>query len=111
MLAAIASADLAHPVSKIVAESDSASCREDMLTRNSHITKEVKRVPLSQILADLMRHYILTNKWAVNCKDAPVWFVNDELYVVWASAIPDLLEDMNTMGYMIRKCLKCWPEP
>ncbi|MFA0356913.1 MobH family relaxase [Vibrio breoganii] len=103
MLAAIASADLAHPVSKIVAEADSASGREDMLTRNSHITKEVKRVPLSQILADLMRHYILTNKWTVNCKDAPVWFVNDELYVVWGTAIPDLLEDMNAMGYMIPK--------
>ncbi|GAD89965.1 hypothetical protein VHA01S_030_00400 [Vibrio halioticoli NBRC 102217] len=101
MLSAVANADLSHPVSKIVAEADSASARKDMLTKNSHITKEVKRAPLSEILADLMKHYVLTNKWDINRKDAPVWFVNEDLYVVWSSAIPDLLEDMHAMGYMI----------
>lgn len=101
MLAAIAKGGLEHPTSKIVAECDSESVKTDMFTKNSNITKEVTKVPLSELLTMLMKHFILTKHWNINKKNAPVWFVNDKLYVVWTTAIPDLIESMINTGYSI----------
>ena len=101
MLASVAKSTIDHPMTKIVAEADSESARRDIFARNSHITKEIKQVPLSELLCDLMKHYVLTNKWLVNAGNAPVWYVNGELYVVWPVAVPQLFEAMIEAGYRI----------
>lgn len=101
MLASVGKTSLSHPMPQIVAEADSASAKADMFSRNSHITKEIKKVPLSELLCDLMRHYILTGKWKVNEKNSVVWFVGEQLYIVWNNAVPELVEEMVGAGYMI----------
>lgn len=101
MLASVGKTNMSHPMPQIVAEADSASTKADMFSRSSHITKEIKKVPLSELLCDLMRHYILTGKWAVNEKNAVVWFVNEHLYVVWNNAVPELIDEMVGAGYKI----------
>lgn len=101
MLNAVAKAGIEHPMTKIVAKSDSESTKKDMFHRSSHITKEVKKVPLSEMMCDLMRHYILSGQWEVNRKNAPVWYVEDKLYIVWDNVVPTLVEEMHSAGYLI----------
>lgn len=101
MLASVGKTNMSHPMPQIVAEADSASTKADMFSRRSHITKEIKKVPLSELLCDLIRHYILIGKWAINEKNAVVWYVNDQLYIVWNNAVPELVEEMIGAGYKI----------
>ncbi|ELA9367458.1 TraI domain-containing protein [Vibrio parahaemolyticus] len=101
MLNAVAKAGIEHPMSMIVATTDSESVKKDMFHRNSHITKEVKRVPLSEMLCDLMKHYILSGQWEINRKNAPVWYVDNALYIVWGHVVPFLVDDMHNAGYQI----------
>ncbi|WP_171980130.1 MobH family relaxase [Vibrio aestuarianus] len=101
MLNAVAKAGIEHPMSMIVAKTDSESVKKDMFHRNSHITKEVKRVPLSEMLCDLMKHYILSGQWEINRKNAPVWYVDNTLYIVWSHVAPILVDDMHNAGYQI----------
>ena len=101
MLASVAKSTIDHVMAKIVAEADSESARKDIFARNSHVTKEIKQVPLSELLCDLMKHYVLTNKWLVNAGNAPVWYVKGELYIVWPVAVPQLFEAMIEAGYRI----------
>ncbi|EGR0468553.1 hypothetical protein FG064_16275 [Vibrio cholerae] len=101
MLAAVGNNNMSHPMQQIVAEADSKSVKTDMFSRNSHITKEIKRVPLSELFCDLIKHYLLTNKWKVNEKNAYVWFVDDQLYIVWSNAVQELVEEMVGAGYKI----------
>ena len=101
MLASVGKTKMSHPMPQIIAEADSASTKADMFSRNSHITKEIKRVPLSELLCDLIRHYILIGKWKVNEKSAYLWFVEEQLYVVWNNAVPELIEEMVNAGYNI----------
>jgi hypothetical protein len=101
MLSSVAKTSFEHPMSKVIAECDSASAKADMFGSHSHITREVKRVALSELLCDLMKHYILTGKWKINCKNAPFWFVNNQLYVVWDSVVPTLIEEMQEAQYTI----------
>ncbi|NOI31830.1 MobH family relaxase [Vibrio coralliilyticus] len=103
MLASVGKTDLSHPMPKIVAEADSASTRADMFSRSSHITKELKRIPISEMLCDLMKHYLMKDTWKVNEKNAYVWFVDDHLYVVWNNAVPDLIQEISDAGYRIPK--------
>ncbi|WP_028865092.1 MobH family relaxase [Psychromonas aquimarina] len=101
MLASVASANAAHVLSKIVAESDSASVKQDMYNRNSHITKEMKRTPISLVLSDLIKHYIIIGRWEINKKNAKVWFIDDELYFVWNKIVPELVGELEKAGYTI----------
>jgi hypothetical protein len=101
MLASVGKTNMSHPMPQIIAEADSASTKADMFSRNSHITKEIKRVPLSELLCDLIRHYILIGKWKVNEKSAYLWFVEEQLYVIWNNAVPELVEEMVNAGYNI----------
>lgn len=99
MLASVGKTNLSHPMPMIIAEADSHSTKMDMLTRRSHITKELKRVSISEVLCDLIRHYIMTKKWKINEKGAYVWYVNEQLYVCWRNAAPELIEEMIEGGY------------
>lgn len=90
-----------HPMSNIVIKADSASVKDDLLNRNSHITKEMKRIPLSILLADLIKHKMVSDSWAINSKGAKVWFVNNELYLLWETAALELVEDLKDGGYSI----------
>ncbi|EOX3447454.1 MobH family relaxase [Vibrio cholerae] len=101
MLASVGNNNMSHPMQQIVAEADSKSVKADMFSRNSHITKEIKRVPLSELFCDLIKHYLLTNKWKVNEKNAYVWFVDEKLYIVWSNAVQELVEEMVGAGYKI----------
>lgn len=101
MLASVGKTNMSHPMPQIITEADSASTKADMFSRSSHITKEIKKVPLSELLCDLMLHYILTKKWKINEKNAEVWFVNDHLYIVWHNAVPELAAEMIGAGYSI----------
>jgi len=101
MLSAVAKAGLDHPMSKIVAESDSDSAIKDLFKRRSHITKELKQIPISEVLCDLMKHNLLTNKWLVNARSAQVWYVDKKLYLVWSAVVPLLVEEVLATGYTI----------
>lgn len=101
MLASVGKTNMSHPMPQIIAEADSASTKADMFSRNSHITKEIKRVPLSELFSDLIKHYLLTRKWRINEKSALVWFVDEQLYIVWSNAAPELVEEMNNAGYSV----------
>lgn len=101
MLAAIAKSSLDHPTSRIVAECDSASVNADMFTKNSPVTKEVTQLALSELLTVIMKHYILTETWTINKKNALVWFVDSKIYVVWDNAVADLIEKMNSGGFAV----------
>ncbi|MEZ8329202.1 MobH family relaxase [Vibrio splendidus] len=101
MLNAVAKGSVEHPMSRIVAESDSESTREDRYHRNSHITKEVKRIPLSDLMADSIKHKVLTGHFEVNRKGAKVWFVENKLYLIWHSIAPELIQEISDAGYSI----------
>ena len=101
MLNAVAKGSVEHPMSRIVAESDSESTREDRYHRNSHITKEVKRIPLSDLMADSIKHKVLTGHFEVNRKGAKVWFVENKLYLIWQSIAPELIQEISDAGYSI----------
>ncbi len=101
MLSAVAKAGLDHPMSKIVAESDSDSAIKDLFKRRSHMTKALKQIPISEVLCDLMKHNLLTNKWLVNARSAQVWYVDKQLYLVWSAVVPLLMEEVLATGYTI----------
>ncbi|WP_413694382.1 MobH family relaxase [Psychromonas sp. KJ10-2] len=101
ILSTVSSASASHVMSKIVASADSKSLRQDMFNRNSHITKEMKRTPISIILSDLLKHFIITGKWEINKKNAKVWFVDDELYFLWFKVVPELLAELEKAGYEV----------
>lgn len=101
MLNAVAKGSVDHPMSHIIAESDSESTREDRYHRNSHITKEVKRIPLSDLMADSIKHKVLTGHFEVNRKGAKVWFVENKLYLIWQSIAPELIQEISDAGYSI----------
>lgn len=101
MLASVGKTNLSHPMPQIIAEADSQSTKADMFSRSSHITKEIKKIPLSELFCDLIKHYLLTEKWRVNEKSAYVWFIDEQLYIVWNNAVPELIEEMIGAGYMI----------
>lgn len=90
-----------HPMSKIISEADSTSVKNDMFSRNSHISKDKKRCSLSEMIVSLIKHYIITDKWAINRKDAPLWYVDDDFYVVWSVVAPDFIREIRKAGYGI----------
>jgi hypothetical protein len=101
MLNAVAKGSVEHPMSRIVAESDSVSTREDRYHRNSHITKEIKRIPLSDLMADSIKHKVLTGHFEVNRKGAKIWFVDNKLYLIWQAIAPELIQEISEAGYSI----------
>lgn len=101
MLNAVAKSSIDHPMSRIIAESDSDSVREDRYHRNSHITKETKRIPLSSLMADSIKHKILIGHFKINRKGAKVWFVDNKLYLLWNSIAPEVISEISDAGYSI----------
>ncbi len=101
MLNAVMKSSIDHPMTNIVAQTDSDSVTHDMFNRTTHISKEVTQVPISDLLANLIKHYILKGRWDVNKKDAPIWFVNNTLYIVWSSAAPELVQEIRGVGKKI----------
>lgn len=100
MLASVAGG-IEHPMSNIVLESDSDSVREDMFNRSTHVSREKHQVPLSELLADLMRHRILIKSWKINQKNAQVWFIKNSLYIAWNSGAADLIDELINTSYVI----------
>lgn len=101
MLSSVSNESFNHPMSDIISECDSASVRDDMLNKNSHITKEMKRIPLSVLLSDLIKHRILIKDWEINHKGAPIWYVDECLYITWETCAEDLVEELKDAGYVI----------
>ncbi len=101
MLAAVSSASSSHIIAKVVAEADSKSLRQDMFNRNSHMTREMKRTPISIILSDIIKDCIITGRWEINKKNAKVWFVDNELYFMWVKIVPELIAELKKAGYEI----------
>ncbi|GMQ49681.1 MobH family relaxase [Vibrio sp. 10N] len=101
MLEAVSGNNPSHPMCQIVSKSDAESVRHDMLHNHSHVTKEIKRTPLSELLADLIKHRVLNEQWLVNQKNAKLWFIDDEIYVLWDASVSELVEELLTAGYMI----------
>lgn len=101
MLNAIAGTDTKHTLSGIITKCDADSVKHDMWHKSSHITREIKRTPLSELLADLIRHHVIKDEWLINKKNAKLWFVDEELFIVWDNAVDELVEEMNNAGYNI----------
>lgn len=101
MFDAIAGESYDHVLSRIVAECDAESIKRDFYNRNSHMTKDVKRTPLSLMLVDLIRFFIMKGKWAINKKNATVWYVNNELYIIWSLVVPELIEELEKAGFNV----------
>ncbi|MGR5178893.1 MobH family relaxase, partial [Vibrio mediterranei] len=101
MLEAVSGNNPSHPMCQIVSKSDAESVKHDMLHNHSHVTKEIKRTPLSELLADLIKHRVLNEQWLVNQKNAKLWFIDDEIYVLWEASVSELVEELLTAGYMI----------
>ena len=55
MLNAIVGTDTKHTLSQIITKCDADSVKNDMWHKSSHIIREIKRTPLSDLLADLDR--------------------------------------------------------
>ena len=90
-----------NPISKIVSECDAESVRQDMFHNRSQITKQLKRIPISELLADIMSFNILERKWTINSKAAKVWYVDDELYISWEAAVPEMIDEVIKGGFSI----------
>lgn len=103
MLAAVANSGIEHPLSNIVEEVDSASVKRDMFSRATQVSKDLTKVPLSELFADLIKHKIITKSWAINEKGAMVWYVNDVLYIGWTNCALELVEEINSAGYSAPK--------
>lgn len=101
MLDCVSKANTTHPLCESVNYCDSESVKFDMLHRHSHVSKEVKRTPLSELLADLIKHHILKEEWSINQKGAKLWFVDDTTYLLWEACAPDLSSELIGAGYHI----------
>lgn len=101
MLESVSNTNPNHVLSKLVAKADADSVRHDMLHNHSHITKEIKRVPLSELLCDQVKHRVRTDQWKVNQKNAKLWFIDDDLYVLWDISASELIDELLGAGYMI----------
>lgn len=94
-------ADGDNPIAKIVAECDADSVRQDMFHNRSQISKQLKRIPISELLSDIMRFNLLERKWSINVKNAKIWYVDDELYITWDAAVPEMIDEVIKGGFSI----------
>ena len=101
MLDCVSKSNTTHPLCEAVNYCDAESVKFDMLHRHSHMSKEVKKTPLSELLADLIKHHILKGEWTINQKGAKLWFINDVTYVLWEGCAPDLASELLGAGYNI----------
>jgi hypothetical protein len=101
LLGFLSDTDGENPIARIVAECDAESVRQDMFHNRSQITKQMKRIPVSELLADIMRFNILERKWSINSKNSKVWYIDDELYITWESAVPEMIDEVIKGGFSI----------
>ena len=101
MLDCVSKANTTHPLCESVNYCDAESVKFDMLHRHSHMSKEVKQTPLSELLADLIKYHVLKEEWLINQKGAKLWYIKDTIYLLWEACAPDLAAELIGAGYNI----------